>query len=126
MLTTHWIVITEIGQEIRLRQLPDPIAAMDRAIAQIATIRRYLGAIQNRFKSAISSLTNTATKLSAARSRTMDVNYATEVSSITRAQIVDQASTCGFSSGESSVSDDFELVALGGAHLSRKPSDSLK
>lgn len=87
------IVITETGLEIRLRQPRDPLTAMDRAIAQIDSLRSHLGAIQNRLESAISSLSNTVTNLSAARSRIMDANYAIEVSNMTRAQIVQQAGT---------------------------------
>lgn len=87
------IVITETGQEIRLRQPRDPLAAMDRAIAQIDSMRSHLGAIQNRLESAISSLSNTVTNLSAARSRIIDANYATEVSNMTRTQILQQAGT---------------------------------
>lgn len=87
------VVITESGQEIRLRQPRDPLAAMDRALTQVDTMRGYLGAVQNRLGSAINSLRTTANNLSAARSRIIDADYATEVSSMTRSQILQQAAS---------------------------------
>lgn len=87
------IEIRETGGEIRLRQPRDPLAALDRAIAQIDSKRSELGAIQNRLESVISNLSNSNIQLSAARSRIMDTDYAVEVSNMTRAQILQQAST---------------------------------
>lgn len=71
----------------------DPMAMLDRAIAQVDTLRGSLGAVQNRFDSVISNLGSTVTNLSASRSRIEDADYATEVSNMTRAQILQQAGT---------------------------------
>ncbi|CFO10586.1 flagellin [Bordetella pertussis] len=55
--------------------------------------RSSLGAIQNRFESTVANLNNTITNLSAARSRIEDSDYATEVSNMTKNQILQQAGT---------------------------------
>ena len=71
----------------------DPLAAIDDALSQVDSLRSSLGAIQNRFESTISNLNNTVTNLTSARSRIEDADYATEVSNMTRAQILQQAGT---------------------------------
>lgn len=50
-----------------------------------------LGAVQNRLDSAITNLNNTTTNLSEAQSRIQDADYATEVSNMSKAQIIQQA-----------------------------------
>lgn len=90
----HTVInITETGGEIRLRQPRDPLAALDRAMAQVDQKRSELGATQNRLESAINNLGNSNIQLSAARSRIEDADYAVEVSNMTRAQILQQAGT---------------------------------
>ncbi|CAM4008660.1 flagellin [Rahnella bruchi] len=69
----------------------DPLAAIDAAIGQVDDFRSSLGAIQNRFDSAITNLSNTTTNLSSAQSRIQDADYATEVSAMSKAQILQQA-----------------------------------
>ncbi len=71
----------------------DPLKALDNALAKVDALRSELGAVQNRFESTISNLNNTVNNLSAARSRIEDADYATEVSNMTRAQILQQAGT---------------------------------
>lgn len=71
----------------------DPLAALDSALSSVDVLRSELGAMQNRFESAITSLSDTAVNLSAARSRIEDADYAVEVSNMTRAQILQQAGT---------------------------------
>jgi len=71
----------------------DPLADLDAALKQVDSLRSELGAAQNRYKSAISNLGATSNNLSAARSRIEDADYAAEVSSLTRAQILQQAGT---------------------------------
>ncbi|OZI29738.1 flagellin [Bordetella genomosp. 10] len=71
----------------------DPLAKIDAALAKVDGFRSQLGAIQNRFDSAITNLNNTINNLSAARSGIQDADYATEVSNMTRAQILQQAGT---------------------------------
>jgi len=69
------------------------LASVDTALKSVDTQRSDLGAIQNRFESTISNLNNTVTNLSAAQSRIQDADYATEVSNMSRAQILQQAGT---------------------------------
>ncbi|MBV6819354.1 FliC/FljB family flagellin [Rahnella sp. PD12R] len=71
----------------------DPLKAIDAAIAKVDTFRSSLGAVQNRFDSAITNLDNTTTNLSSAQSRIQDADYATEVSAMSKAQILQQAGT---------------------------------
>lgn len=71
----------------------DPLKALDDAISQIDKFRSSLGAVQNRFDSAITNLSNTTTNLASAQSRIQDADYATEVSAMSKAQILQQAGT---------------------------------
>lgn len=71
----------------------NPLDAIDKALAEVDKQRSSLGAVQNRFESAITNLGNTVNNLSAARSRIEDSDYATEVSNMSRAQILQQAGT---------------------------------
>jgi flagellin len=70
---------------------PDPLALLDEAIASVDKFRSSLGAVQNRLSSAVTNLNNTTTNLSEAQSRIQDADYATEVSNMSKAQIVQQA-----------------------------------
>jgi flagellin len=69
------------------------LATVDTALAKVDTQRSALGAVQNRFDSVISNLGTTITNLSSSRSRIEDADYATEVSNMSRAQILQQAGT---------------------------------
>ncbi|PZX33783.1 flagellar filament structural protein (flagellin) [Cupriavidus phytorum] len=66
---------------------------IDAALKQVDDLRSSLGAVQNRFDSVISNLGTTVTNLSSSRSRIQDADYATEVSNMTRANILQQAGT---------------------------------
>ena len=68
-----------------------PLAALDSAIASVDKLRSSLGAVQNRLSSAVTNLNNTTTNLSEAQSRIQDADYATEVSNMSKAQIIQQA-----------------------------------
>jgi len=68
-----------------------PLADIDLAIKAVDSQRSLLGASQNRFESTITNLNNTVSNLTAARSRIQDSDYATEVSNMSRAQILQQA-----------------------------------
>ncbi|WP_165430919.1 FliC/FljB family flagellin [Atlantibacter hermannii] len=71
----------------------DPLKALDKALAKVDSLRSDLGAVQNRFDSTITNLGNTVNNLTSARSRIEDADYATEVSNMSRAQILQQAGT---------------------------------
>ena len=85
--------LTEVDQDIRLRTPPNPLAALDQAIAMVDSKRSYLGALENRLGSVIENNLNTNINLSAARSRIEDADYATEASNMVKAQILQQAGT---------------------------------
>lgn len=71
----------------------DPLASLDSSLSEVDGLRSDLGALQNRFDSAITNLATTEINLTAARSRIQDADYATEVSNMTRNQILQQAGT---------------------------------
>ncbi|EMV0392987.1 FliC/FljB family flagellin [Salmonella enterica] len=71
----------------------DPLKALDEALSKVDALRSDLGAVQNRFDSTITNLGSTINNLSSARSRIEDADYATEVSNMSRAQILQQAGT---------------------------------
>ncbi|MYZ44917.1 FliC/FljB family flagellin [Schauerella aestuarii] len=71
----------------------NPLEKIDAALADVDSLRSDLGAVQNRFQSTVNNLNNTINNLSAARSRIEDADYATEVSNMSKAQILQQAGT---------------------------------
>ncbi|MEQ4624830.1 MULTISPECIES: FliC/FljB family flagellin [Providencia] len=71
----------------------EPLAVLDEALKTVDTLRSSLGAVQNRFQSTINNLNNSVNNLSAARSRIEDADFATEVSNMSRGQILQQAGT---------------------------------
>ncbi|MCQ9590841.1 FliC/FljB family flagellin [Escherichia coli] len=77
--------------ETKAATTADPLKALDEAISSIDKFRSSLGAVQNRLDSAVTNLNNTTTNLSEAQSRIQDADYATEVSNMSKAQIIQQA-----------------------------------
>jgi len=69
------------------------LTTIDAAISSIDAKRADLGALQNRFQSTIRNLANISENVSAARSRILDTDFATETAELTRWQIIQQAST---------------------------------
>ncbi|HJS90877.1 MAG TPA: flagellin [Steroidobacteraceae bacterium] len=69
------------------------LISIDNALQQIATSSANLGAYQNRFQAAITGLNTDATNLSAAKSSIVDADYAQATSNLSKAQILQQAST---------------------------------
>ncbi len=69
----------------------DAISVIDGALSKIDSIRGGLGAVQNRFESTISNLSNVSENLSAARSRILDADIAQETSNLTKQNILQQA-----------------------------------
>lgn len=82
---------TDAVDDNSVTKTADPLAALDAAISNVDKFRSSLGAVQNRLNSAVTNLNNTTTNLSAAQSRIQDADYATEVSNMSKAQIVQQA-----------------------------------
>ena len=82
-----------IDSETKSDKTTDPLKALDKALAKVDALRSDLGAVQNRFDSTITNLGNTVNNLTSARSRIEDADYATEVSNMSKAQILQQAGT---------------------------------
>ncbi|MEX9869590.1 FliC/FljB family flagellin [Providencia huaxiensis] len=69
------------------------LSRLDDALKTVDSYRSKLGAFQNRMQSTINNLNNSVNNLSAARSRIQDADFATEVSNMSRGQILQQAGT---------------------------------
>jgi flagellin len=69
------------------------LATIDSAIASVNSSRASLGAIQNRFTSAVNSLQTSQENLASARSRIQDADFASETANMTRSQVLQQAGT---------------------------------
>lgn len=82
-----------IGSDATSQGVRDAIDDIDRAIERIDIFRSNLGAIQNRFTTTIANLQSSIENQSAARSRIMDADFASETSNLTRSQILQQAGT---------------------------------
>ena len=69
------------------------MAALDAALDTVNAARATLGATQNRFEAVVSNLQVASENQSAARSRIMDADFASETANLSRAQILQQAGT---------------------------------
>jgi flagellin len=81
--------VISVSSQVNAQQV---LAAMDSMIAVVDKKRAELGAVQNRFQSTIRNQSNIAENLSAANSRVRDADFAQETASLTRYQILQQAS----------------------------------
>ena len=85
------------GTDVPTQQVTDistaqaAIATLDTAIDSVNSQRASYGAAQNRFENVVSTLMVGVENQSAARSRIMDADYATETSNLSRASILQQA-----------------------------------
>ena len=69
------------------------ISAIDAAITNVASMQSVAGAYQNRLEAIVSNLNESNQNMSAARSRLLDTDYATETTNLAKAQIIQQAAT---------------------------------
>ncbi len=69
------------------------LAIVDSALAAVNSQRANFGAIQSRFETTIANLRVSSENLSASRSRIQDADFAAETANLSRAQILQQAST---------------------------------
>jgi flagellin len=86
------------------------ITVVDGALGFINSLRASLGAVQNRFQSTISNLSNVSENLSAARSRILDADFAQETAKLTRGQILQQAGTAMLAQANQLAQDVLALV----------------
>jgi len=80
-----------IDSTTSVSDLATVIDNIDDAIDRVNTERAVFGATQNRFDSVISNLQVSVENQSAARSRIMDADFASETANLSRAQILQQA-----------------------------------
>ncbi|MGY0152178.1 FliC/FljB family flagellin [Edwardsiella tarda] len=97
------------GDSVNLKG-SNPLATLDKALSQVDDLRSGLGAVQNRFDSVINNLNSTVNNLSASRSRIQDADYATEVSNMSRAQILQQAGTSVLAQANQSTQNVLSLL----------------
>ncbi len=69
------------------------LSVIDGALAMISEIRSSMGAANNRLKSTVDNLSNIAVNAQASLSKIEDANFAEETAGLTKAQILQQAST---------------------------------
>lgn len=67
------------------------IESVDSALAQVDAFRADLGAVQNRFESTIRNLSSVSESLSAANSRILDADFASETATLAKNQVLQQA-----------------------------------
>lgn len=69
------------------------ITAFDSALDNVSSLRAQWGAVQNRFESVLAVNSDSVQNLSASRSRILDADFAAETATLSRSQILQQAST---------------------------------
>lgn len=92
------------------KQANDAIKRIDGALSFIDDMRATLGALQNRFNSAISSMQSTSENVSAARSRIQDADFAAETAELSRTQILQQAGTAMLAQANASTQNVLKLL----------------
>ena len=86
------------------------IGLIDTQITKISTARAELGAVQNRFESAINTLNVSKENITAAESRIRDTDMAEEMVNYTRANLLSQAGTAMLAQANQSNSGVLQLL----------------
>jgi len=79
----------------------DALTKLDTMLATVNAKRAEFGATQNRFEAVIQTLQVSAENQTAARSRIMDADFASETAALTRSQVLQQAGTAMLSQANS-------------------------
>ncbi|MEP7099945.1 MAG: flagellin, partial [Burkholderiales bacterium] len=87
------VTSASIGSAADATAIKDVIDNIDIALDDVNSQRAVFGASQNRFSAVITNLQSSVENQSAARSRIMDADFASETASMSRAQILQQAGT---------------------------------
>jgi flagellin len=90
----------------------EALRTVDRALAQVGQSRSRYGALQNRFESTISNLSNVAENAASANSRIADADFGQEAANLVRARIIGQANISVLA--QANVSGQIALRLLGG------------
>lgn len=85
--------LKSIGSALGSAAVRSAIQYIDVAISKVDNFRANLGAIQNRFTATITNLQSAIEAGSAAKSRIMDADFASETANLARAQVLQQAGT---------------------------------
>lgn len=102
--------LASIGSNAQFSNVMSAITNIDVAISKIDNFRATLGAIQNRFTATISNLQSSIENQSAAKSRIMDADFATETAQLSRAQILQQAGTAMLAQANQSTQGVLKLL----------------
>jgi flagellin len=86
-VTVDTIDVTTVGGS------QESVAIIDAALKYVDSHRAELGAFQNRFNHAVNNLDNINENVNASKSRIRDTDFAKETTSMTKSQILQQAST---------------------------------
>ena len=92
------------GTPADIKSAANSTAALEKLDGMLATVnakRAEFGATQNRFEAVIQTLQVSAENQTAARSRIMDADFASETASLTRSQVLQQAGTAMLSQANS-------------------------
>ncbi|MGM7650065.1 flagellin N-terminal helical domain-containing protein [Serratia marcescens] len=100
----------KVTEGAAVTDIKNPLDTLDKALAQVDGLRSSLGAVQNRFDSVINNLNSTVNNLSASQSRIQDADYATEVSNMSRANILQQAGTSVLAQANQSTQNVLSLL----------------
>jgi flagellin len=106
------------GQEVTVKDIDvtsvagaqEAVAVLDGALKSVDSQRAELGAFQNRFNHAINNLSNINENVNASNSRIKDTDYAKETTSMTKNQILQQASTSILAQAKQSPSAALSLL----------------
>ena len=88
----------------------DALAILDTAIQGVNDTRALLGASMSRLEYASDNLQNVSQNASAARSRVLDADYASETTELARTQIIQQAGTAMLSQANQSQQSVLSLL----------------
>jgi flagellin len=98
-------------QNLNLETNPsDAIALVDRALNYVSSQRASFGASMNRLASTINVSESSSNNMAFSRSRILDADFATESSKLSKAQILQQASTAMISQANASATSILSLL----------------
>ncbi len=86
------------------------ISVIDKAIDQVNDTRSQLGAVNNRLEFTVNNLANVSEKTSAARSRIVDADFASETAALSRSQVLQQAATAMLAQSNARPKDVLSLL----------------
>lgn len=89
------------------------LAAVDKALNSVTSIRAEFGAMQNRLQSVINNIMVTKENLSAANSRIRDADLAAETTELTKNNILNQSGIAVLSQANNSIKSALQLLSQG-------------